>query len=171
VRSKTPQAPPRASLPRGRSLYLRGRPGKDVAYCCAGLQPGVLADSGQFLINELIVHVDFKFPIIRLIRAWVVKSCCILLQTTDSRLPCPEANLANPDELVIFMTLPVGVDELIIPGVLASRDIPVHLTERYFARQGRYVEIRVPASRLEDARRALDDAKRVGENLDSGTEV
>jgi hypothetical protein len=56
------------------------------------------------------------------------------------------------------MTLPVGVDELIIPGVLASRDIPVHLTERYLARQGRYVEIRVPASRLEDARRALDYA-------------
>jgi hypothetical protein len=79
--------------------------------------------------------------------------------------------MSNPEELVIFMTLPVGVDELIIPGVLASRDIPVHLTERYFARQGRYVEIRVPASRLEDAKRALDDAKRVGENLDSNTEV
>ena len=85
--------------------------------------------------------------------------------------PCPEANLAHPDELVLFMTLSVGVNELIIPGVLASRDIPVHLTERYFARQGRYVEIRVPASRLEDARRALDDAKQVGENLDSGTET
>jgi len=69
------------------------------------------------------------------------------------------------------MTLPVGIDELIIPGVLSSRDIPVHLTERYFARQGRYLEIRVPASRLEDARRALDDAKLVGENLDSSTQV
>ena len=79
--------------------------------------------------------------------------------------------MANPDELVIFMTLPVGVDELIIPGVLASRDIPVQLTERYFARQGRYVEIRVPASRLEDAKRALHDAKRVGGSLDSDTEV
>jgi hypothetical protein len=84
---------------------------------------------------------------------------------------CREANLSNSDELVLFMTLPVGVDELIVPGVLASRDIPVHLTERYFARQGRYVEIRVPASRLEDARRALDDAKLVGEKLDSDTEV
>ena len=79
--------------------------------------------------------------------------------------------MSNPDELVIFMTLPVGVDELIIPGVLASRDIPVQLTERYFARQGRYVEIRVPASRLEDAKRALDDAKKVGESLDSDAEV
>ena len=93
------------------------------------------------------------------------------MQACDSRQPDPEANLANSDELVIFMTLPVGVDELIIPGVLASRDIPVHLTERYLARQGRYVEFRVPASRLEDARRTLDDAKRVGENLDSDTEV
>lgn len=80
-------------------------------------------------------------------------------------------NFPDSGELVIFMTLPVGVEELVIPGVLASRDIPFHLTERYFARQGRYVEIRVPVSRLEDARRALDDAKRVGENLDSNTEV
>ena len=79
--------------------------------------------------------------------------------------------MTNPDELVLFTTLRQGVDELIIPSVLASRDIPVHLTERYFARQGRYVEIRVPASRLEDARRALDDAKRVGENLTSESEV
>lgn len=77
----------------------------------------------------------------------------------------------NSDELVLFMTLRQGVDELIIPGVLASRDVPVHLTERYFARQGRYLEIRVPASRLEDAREALDDAKRVGENLTSASDV
>jgi hypothetical protein len=78
--------------------------------------------------------------------------------------------MPNPDELVVFMTLPVGVDESIIPGVLASRGIPVHLSERFLARQGRYVEIQVPASRLEDARRALDDAKRVGEELKSGSE-
>ena len=79
--------------------------------------------------------------------------------------------MSNPNELVLCMTLRQGVNGLIIPGVLASRDIPVHLTERYFARQGRYLEIRVPASRLEDARRALDDAKRVGENLTSESEV
>lgn len=79
--------------------------------------------------------------------------------------------MSNSDQLVLFMTLPIGVDELIIPGVLTSRDIPIHLTERYFARQGRYLEIRVPASRLEDARLALEDAKRVGEKLDSDTEV
>jgi hypothetical protein len=79
--------------------------------------------------------------------------------------------MSNPDELVLFMTLRQGVDVLIIPGVLASRDIPVHLTERYFARQGRYLEIRVPVSRLEDARRALDEAKKVGESLSSDTEV
>jgi len=78
--------------------------------------------------------------------------------------------MSKPDELVLFMTAR-GVDELIIPGVLESRDIPIHLTERYFARQGRSLEIRVPASRVEDAKRALDDAKRVGEKLDPDTEV
>jgi hypothetical protein len=79
--------------------------------------------------------------------------------------------MSNPEELVLFMTLPFGVDESIIPGVLTSRGIPVYLFERFLAHQGRYVEIRVPASRLEDARRALDDAKRVGENLSSESEV
>ena len=69
------------------------------------------------------------------------------------------------EEFAVFMTLPFGVDESIIPGVLASRGIPVHVTERYLARQGRFVEIQVPASRLEDARRALDDAKKVGQQI------
>ncbi len=78
--------------------------------------------------------------------------------------------MLNPDELVVFMTLPVGVDESIVPGVLASRGIPFNLSERYLARQGRYVEIQVPASRLEDARKALDDAMQVGEQLKSGSE-
>jgi len=68
------------------------------------------------------------------------------------------------------MTLPVGADEAVIPGVLASRGIPVFLSERYFARQGRYVEVQVPASRLEDARRALDEAKKVGEQMESESE-
>jgi len=78
--------------------------------------------------------------------------------------------MSNPDELVVFMTFPVGVDESIIPGVLASRGIPFNLSERYLARQGRYVEILVPASRLEDARKALDEAKQVGKQLRSGSE-
>lgn len=78
--------------------------------------------------------------------------------------------MSKPEELAVFMTLPFGVDESIIPGVLASRGIPVYISERYLARQGRYVEIKVPASRLEEARRALDDAKRVGEQLKSGSE-
>ena len=68
------------------------------------------------------------------------------------------------------MTLPHGVDESIIPGVLASRGIPVYLSERFLARQGRYVEMKVPASRLDDARRALEDAKLVGGQLEPGSE-
>ena len=131
------------------------------------------ASSGQLLFNaltrqEVLVRHLSGNPTYQDLRR---RSCVSLCRPLIRGYSCREADLANPDELVLFMTLPVGVDELIIPGVLASRDIPVHLTERYFARQGRYVGIRVPASRLQDARRALDDAKRVGENLDSGTEV
>jgi hypothetical protein len=77
----------------------------------------------------------------------------------------------DSDELILLMTLPHGVDESIIPGVLASRGITVYLTERYPARQGRYVEIQVPASRLEAARRVLDDAKEVGKQLKSDSEA
>lgn len=79
--------------------------------------------------------------------------------------------MAGTDELILFMTVPFGIEELIIPGVLSSRDIPFHLTERFLARLGRYAEIRVRASRLEDAMRALEEAKRVGEKQDSDTEV
>ena len=78
--------------------------------------------------------------------------------------------MPDHEQLVVFMTLPFGVEESIIPGVLASRGIPVHLSERFLARQGRYVEIQVPASRLADARQALDDAKRVGKQLETGNE-
>jgi hypothetical protein len=78
--------------------------------------------------------------------------------------------MPDHEALVVFMTLPFGVEESIIPGVLASRGIPVHLSERFLARQGRYVEIQVPASRLADARQALDDAKRVGKQLETGNE-
>jgi hypothetical protein len=73
--------------------------------------------------------------------------------------------MLDHEALVVFMTLPFGVEESIIPGVLASRGIPVHFSERFLARQGRYVEIQVPASRLADARQAVDDAKRVGKQL------
>src|SRR5262245_4262006 len=100
--------------------------------------------------------------------------CCAAIFQVYRRLTADdlrqEANLSDQDELVLFITVR-DFDELIIPGVLTSRDIPIHLTERYFARQGRSLEIRVPASRLEDAKRALDDAKQVGEKLDSNTEV
>jgi hypothetical protein len=68
------------------------------------------------------------------------------------------------EEFVVLMTLPRGVDESIIPGVLASSGIPTQLSERFLARQGRYVEVRVPASRVEQARRVLEDAGKAGEH-------
>lgn len=76
--------------------------------------------------------------------------------------------MTTQEELVVLMTLPFGVDGSIIPGVLASSGIPVHISDRYLARQGRYVEIRVPASRLEDARRVIEDTKTVGEEMPPG---
>jgi hypothetical protein len=74
--------------------------------------------------------------------------------------------MPDSEELVVFITLPLGLQESLIPGVLASRNIPFVLSERYRARLGSYVETKVPASRLEDARRALEDAKQVGKLLD-----
>lgn len=77
--------------------------------------------------------------------------------------------MSDSEELVVFMTLPLGVQQSIIPGVLASRDIPFVLSERYRARQGSYVEIKVPASRLQDARQALEDAKQIGKLVNRET--
>jgi hypothetical protein len=79
------------------------------------------------------------------------------------------AEVSDSEELVVFLKLKFGVEEKVIPGVLASRGIPVVLSEYHPARQGRYVELKVPASRLEEARRALEDAKRVGEFMDDET--
>jgi hypothetical protein len=74
--------------------------------------------------------------------------------------------MSDSEELVVLMTLERGVEETVIPGVLASRDIPFVLFDHHPARQSWYVEIKVPASRLEDARRALDDAKQVGRTIE-----
>lgn len=78
--------------------------------------------------------------------------------------------MPDSEELVVFMKLEFGVEETVIPGVLASRGIPVVLSEQHPAHQRRYVEIKVPASRLEAARLALEDAKRVGELMDQETD-
>jgi hypothetical protein len=67
------------------------------------------------------------------------------------------------------MRLTFGLEETVIPGVLASRGIPVVLSEHRPAHQARYVEIMVPASRLEEARLALADAKRIGKLMDQET--
>lgn len=49
--------------------------------------------------------------------------------------------MALSEELITFVTLPFGIEESIIPGVLASRGIPVYMSERYLAHLGRYVEM------------------------------
>jgi hypothetical protein len=74
--------------------------------------------------------------------------------------------MAISEELVVFVTVERGVEETLIPGVLASRGIPFVLFDQHPAHQRWYVVIKVPRSRLEDARRALEDAKQVG---NSGT--
>jgi len=74
--------------------------------------------------------------------------------------------MSDPEKLVVFMILPRGMEETLIPGVLASRNIPYVVFEQHPAKQTWYVEIKVPASRLEDARQALEDAREVGKRLD-----
>jgi hypothetical protein len=78
--------------------------------------------------------------------------------------------MPDSEELVVFMKVKLGVEETVIPGALASRGIPVFLSERHHSHQGPYVEIKVPAARLEEARRALEDAKRVGKLMDQETD-
>jgi hypothetical protein len=78
--------------------------------------------------------------------------------------------IPDPEELVVFMKLERGVETALIPGVLASRDIPVVLSEQHPAHQRWHVEIKVPASRIEEARRALEDAKQFGDLMDQETD-
>jgi hypothetical protein len=73
--------------------------------------------------------------------------------------------MPDPEKLVVFMTLARGVEETLIPGVLASRYIPYVRFEHHPAEQTWYVEIKVRASRLQDARRAVEDAKGIGQLL------
>ena len=56
--------------------------------------------------------------------------------------------MSNPEELVVFMTLPFGVDEFIIPGVRTSRGIRVYLSERFLAHQDLTVVVQVISSEL-----------------------
>ncbi|MGA3099085.1 MAG: hypothetical protein ABSF25_21725 [Bryobacteraceae bacterium] len=69
------------------------------------------------------------------------------------------------DELVVFRT---GESELatdLIRGVLESNDIPC------FVFGGHYIvplTIKAPASRVEDAERALEEARKMGEQMAEG---
>lgn len=76
--------------------------------------------------------------------------------------------MSNSEELVIFMRLELGVEQTLIPGVLASSGVPFTLLEQH---RERYVLIMVPASRLEQAQRAVDDAKELGKLLKEESDV
>ena len=69
----------------------------------------------------------------------------------------------NDDELVVFRTCESELEAGLIRGVLASNDIP------YFVSGTDYYNmsstIKVPASRVEDAERALEEARKMGEQM------
>jgi hypothetical protein len=69
----------------------------------------------------------------------------------------------NGEELVVFRTGVSALEAGLIRGVLESNDI------RYFVSEGDYYNIsaciKVPASRLEDAERALEEAREMGERM------
>lgn len=75
--------------------------------------------------------------------------------------------MLDPECYVKFMTLLSPVDEAVIPGVLSSYGVPHLAIERFVGRGGRYIEIQVPASHLDDARRALEDATNAGKQMSS----
>jgi len=74
-----------------------------------------------------------------------------------------EILVSDSDELAIFDFSDLDVEPVLVPGILSSRNIPFETAERYTAYpRGNYTQILVPASRLADARRALEDAKGSG---------
>ena len=66
------------------------------------------------------------------------------------------------DNLVVFRTCGSPIEFGLIRGVLESNDIPCFFFDRDY--RG-HATIEVPASRLEDAERALEEARRLGEQM------
>ena len=78
--------------------------------------------------------------------------------------------MPDSDELDVFTALKYGVEDTVIPEVLTSWGIPFVRVDHRPAHQQWFVEIKVPRSRLEDARRALEHARHIGELLNDDSD-
>ena len=78
--------------------------------------------------------------------------------------------MPDSDELDVFTALKYGVEDTVIPEVLTSWGIPFVRVDHRPAHQQWFVEIKVPRSRLEGARRALDHARHIGELLNDDSD-
>ena len=67
------------------------------------------------------------------------------------------------DELVEFRECGSPLEAGLIRGVLENNDIPCLVSDRDY--YGRAAILKVPASRVEDAERALEEAQRLGEQM------
>ena len=75
--------------------------------------------------------------------------------------------MSDSEALVTFMVfdspLESRAESAIIRGILTSRGVPFFFFE---AVRGKPASISVPASRLEDAKRAVADAKKIGSEIE-----
>lgn len=64
---------------------------------------------------------------------------------------------------MVFDSLGSATESAIVRGILASRGVPFFFFNRV---KGKPATIRVPASRLEDAKRAIAEAKKLGSEIE-----
>lgn len=76
-----------------------------------------------------------------------------------------DRNWSDSDELVTFMVFdPTAEPPLaIVRGILMSRGIPFFLFE---PTKGKPASISVPGSRLADAKRAVEEARKIGSEIE-----
>jgi hypothetical protein len=74
----------------------------------------------------------------------------------------------DDDELVVFRTCYSSLEAGLIRGVLENNEIPFVVSDG--DPYNPQPSIRVPASRVEDAERALEEARKMGERMAEGGE-
>ena len=72
----------------------------------------------------------------------------------------------DDDDLVVFRTCYSSLEAGLIRGVLENNEIPYLVSDGDYYGMSPY--IKVPASRLEDAERALEEARKMGERMAEG---